>query len=108
MEKEFQKDVNALKGGIGCDLVTVTGTFNARKGAIYGVQSNAASSRLTGIVEIRSNLGTSADKVTLTGGSGRTYLNGKDINDGKWVIFDYPISSIVVGAGSFWVYYQEI
>jgi hypothetical protein len=108
MEKDYKRDVNALKGGIGCDIVTATGTFNARKGAIYGLQSNADSSRLTGITEVRTNLGVATDKVSLTGGSGRSYLNAKDINNGKWVIFDYPVSAIIVGAGSFYVYYQEI
>ena len=115
MEKEEFQSVQALKGGIGCDLVTGTGLFKARLGAIYGVQSNANSSRIGLIREIIKNAGAASDTRDLTGASGRSYIStnttatgGNSIDNGKWVIFDNPVSHIQPIAGSFWVFYQNI
>lgn len=107
MEKSEFLALQAIRGGIGCDLVSGTGNFKARLGAIYGIQSNDPSSRISQITEIISNLGTADDSIDLTGAH-RSYLGAVDINDGKWIIFDNPVSHIKPSAGSFWVYYQNI
>jgi hypothetical protein len=107
MERDEFLALQALRGGIGCDLVSGTANFKARLGTIYGVQSNADGSRLSQITEVVSNLGTAADSKDLTGAH-RSYLGAVDVNDGKWVLFDNPVSHIKPSAGSFWVYYQKL
>ena len=117
METTEFKTLQGLLGGIGCDLVTGTGTFSSRKGKIYSAVSNADGSQIDLITEVRSNIGTSPDKVTLTAASGRSYISGpdttaasggKDIDNNKFIIFDNPITEIRLSAGSFWVFYQNI
>jgi hypothetical protein len=115
-----QNEFNALQilqGGIGCDLVTGTGTFKARLGKIKGVTSNADGSQIDQITEIRSNLGTSVDIVEVTGASGLSYISkddttaasgAVDINNNKWILFDNPVTHIKLRAGSFWVFYQNL
>jgi hypothetical protein len=100
-----EKILNELKGGLGCDLVTGTGIFHARLGKIYCSVSNADASRIAQITEIRSNLGTSVDTVTLTGAH-HTYLGTVDFNDNKFIIFDNPVETIKLSAGSVWVFYK--
>lgn len=115
-QNEFQA-LQILQGGIGCDLVTGTGPFKARKGKIRGASSNEDGTQIEMIVEVRSNIGTSADKVTLTGASGLSYLSkadttaasgGVDIDNNKWIIFDNPVTDIQLRAGSLWVFYQNL
>jgi hypothetical protein len=104
MENQDSNNIDALKGGIGCDLVTGTGAFHARIGKIYCAVSNANASRILSIVEIRSNIGASVDKVTVTS---RSYLGAVDFNDNKFIIFDNPVETITLSAGSIWVFYQN-
>jgi hypothetical protein len=106
MDREEFAKLSGILGGVGCDLIDSTGTFNARLGKIYGVQSNADASRLSGDTEVIKNEGAS-DTKSYTGAH-RSYFNSKDINDGKWVIFDNPATSITITAGSFWVYYTNL
>lgn len=117
MESNEFRVLQGLLGGIGCDLVTGTGTFSARKGKIYAAISNADGSEIDLITEVRSNLGTSVDEVTLTAASGRSYISGPDttaasggksIDNNKYVIFDNPVTEIRLSAGSFWVFYQDV
>jgi hypothetical protein len=117
MEQNEFNALQILQGGIGCDLVTGTGSFKARKGKIRGVISNEDGSQIEMIREIRSNLGTSADIVDVTGASGLSYISktdttaasgGVDIDNSKWILFDNPVSHIQLRAGSFWVFYQNI
>jgi len=99
-----EKSLEALKGGIGCDLVSGTGAFHARKGKIYCAVSNANESRIASIIEVVANAGAAADKVTVTS---RSYLGAVDFNDNKFILFDNPVETITLSAGSVWVYYQH-
>jgi len=87
-----------LTGGIGCDLVTGTNAFAARKGYIAAVVVNEDS---TGITHVKEMLNGTATTVTV-----RSYLGTNTLKENKLIVFDFPVSEIKLAAGSVWVFYM--
>lgn len=69
------KEILKLSGGIGCDLVTGTSEFTARKGKIYLIVSNETDSRILSIKEQRSE-----ETVIEVKGSGRSCMSVKRVD----------------------------
>jgi len=69
------KEILKLAGGIGCDLVTGTSEFTARKGKIFSIIANEDDSRLLSIKEQRSD-----EVVIEVKGSGRSYMSVKRVD----------------------------
>lgn len=90
--------LHKIAGGIGCDLVTGTSEFTARKGKIYAIISNEDASE---IASMKYTCPERKVQITVTG------LSYQDvaINNNKQVFPDFPLDSITLGAGSFWVFY---
>lgn len=97
-EKRLLQKIQAITGGIGCDLVTGTSEFKARKGRIYCAISNQNFSRIASYKEDRTPGGTPTTVST------SSYI-AADFNDNKFIMFDYPLTHITLSAGSIWVYY---
>jgi hypothetical protein len=91
-------DIQKIAGGIGCDLVTGTGAFTARIGAIFAIVSNVDGTRIASVKELRSSS-------SIVAVSSRSYIGAVDINKNVVVIPDYPLTEITLSAGSAWVYY---
>lgn len=92
-------DLLKIAGGIGCDLVSGTSEFTARKGKIFAIIGNEDDSRILSIKERRSEtvletvVGTSrtylsvkrVDRITLTGTSGTaSVLNNGITRTATW------------------------
>jgi hypothetical protein len=69
----MNKQVN-IAGGIGCDLVTGTSEFTARKGKIYAIISNEDDSRILSLKELEKK-GDAEKTVT-----GRSYMSVKRVD----------------------------
>lgn len=95
--KESNKAFNKMIGSSGCDLVTGTDAFPARRGLIWAAISNADATRIASITEVDGGI----SKVITS----RTYLGAVDFDKGALITFDAPVSSITLSAGSLWVYY---
>lgn len=74
---DTDKDINKIAGGLGCDIVTGTAEFTARKGRIYAIISNEDDTRLINttedalVVTNRSYMSTKkVIRITLAGTSG--------------------------------------
>jgi hypothetical protein len=117
MENFEFKALEMLRGGIGCDIVSGTGPFNARLGKIAGVSVREDNSGIASIVEIikSEDLSTNVKSVSnnrISSGTGatgtRSYIGVDTLLAGEWIIFDNPVKQITPSAGSFIVYYQNI
>lgn len=92
------KDINKIAGGLGCDIVTGTSEFTARRGYIFKIVARAANSGITSMVENQNG-----SPVTVS--SGRSYLGTNTLLAGEVIIPDYPVTKFTPAAGSFIVYY---
>ena len=90
-------DLLKISGGIGCDIVTGTSAFTARKGRIFAIIPRADNSGITSIVEDRGG-----QLVTVTS---RSYLGTNTLYKGELITPDYPLTEFTPAAGSFDVYY---
>jgi hypothetical protein len=91
-------DLLKIAGGIGCDIVTGTSEFTARKGKIYALRARADNS---GITNVKEDQGL-ASPVTVTS---RSYLGTNTLLKDELIIPDYPLTAFTPAAGSFIVYY---
>ena len=115
MEPIELKAIEILRGGVGCDIVSGTGTFNARIGLIVGVSVRADNSGITSIVQVIKskdvNGAWSSKNEIISSGSGatgtRTYVGADTLLVGEWILFDNPVKTIKLSAGSVIVYYQN-
>lgn len=86
-------------GGIGCDLVTGTNEFTARKGYIRAI---VVATDLSGITNIKEML--NGTETTITS---RSYLGTNTLGIGTFIVPDFPVKKITLSAGSVYVYYGE-
>lgn len=98
--KESNRSLDKITASSGCDLVTGVAAFPARKGKIWAAISNIDATRIASITE---GIGGTETDVT-----SRSYIGAVDINLNTLIIFDAPVSSITLSAGSMWVYYMDI
>lgn len=98
--RDSNKSLDKVTASSGCDLVTGTNPFPARRGKIWAAISNADATRIASITERINNVETAV--------TSRSYIGAVDINLDTLVIFDAPVSSITLSAGSLWVYYRSI
>ena len=91
------EEITKLTGGIGCDIVTGTSAFPARKGKIFAIVAREDNSGITSIKEDMSGR-----IVTVTS---RSYLGTNTLYKGEMIVPDYPLTEITPAAGSFDVYY---
>jgi len=98
--KENNRALDKMTASSGCDLITGTDPVPARRGKIWAAISNADATRIGSITENINGVDTA---VTV-----RSYLGAVDINLNTLIIFDAPVSSITLTAGSLWVYYLDI
>jgi hypothetical protein len=117
MENFEFKAIELLRGGIGCDIVSGTGAFNARIGKISGISIRQDNSGIASIVEVIKSKDPvsgviSSNEHIITSGTGatgtRSYVGVNTLLAGEWIIFDNPVKRITPSAGSFIVYYQNI
>lgn len=98
--KESNRSLDKMTASSGCDLVTGTNPFRARKGKIWAAVSNIDATRISSITE---GIGGTEAAVT-----SRSYIGAVDLGKDTLIIFDAPVSSITLSAGSLWVYYFSI
>ena len=98
------KLLSRISGGIGCDLVTGTNEFTARKGRIYAIIPNENDSKITNMTEELPLNAPSTVKTTVVVTSG-TYI-GVNLKENRLIIPDYPLTKFTPAAGTFWVYYN--
>lgn len=98
--KETNRSLDKTTSSAGCDLVTGTDAFVARRGRIWAAVSNADGTRIASITEDVNGVDTEI--------TSRSYIGAVDINLSTLVIFDAPVSSITLSAGSLWVYYIDV
>jgi hypothetical protein len=98
--KESNKSLDKATASSGCDLVTGVNPFPARKGKIWAAISNIDATRIVSITE-----GVGGTETAITS---RSYIGAVDIDKNTLIIFDAPVSSITLSAGSLWVYYYNI
>lgn len=117
MENFEFKALEVLRGGIGCDIVSGTGPFNARIGKIIGVSVRSDNSGIASMVEVIKSKDqvtgaySSADHIISSGTAAtgtRSYVGTNTLLTGEWYLFDNPVKRITPSAGSFIVYYQNI
>lgn len=111
MEQGDSKALRALHGGVGCDLVSGTGAFNARLGYITSIYVREDSSGIASMVEVVKTQGATgvADKLISsgTGATGtRSYVGTNTLKAGELYKPDHPVKRITPSAGTFIVYYQ--
>ena len=94
-------DLQKIAGGIGCDVVTGTSAFQARKGKIYCIIPREANTGITSIKEAHSD----NKIVTVTS---RSYLGTNTLIQGEMIFPDYPATEITLAAGSVTVYYASL
>ena len=92
-------DINKIAGGLGCDIVTGTSEFTARRGRIYAIIPRADNSGITSLVEDQEGT-----DVTVT--TGRSYLGTNTLLTTDQIIPDFPVKKFTPAAGSFMVYYS--
>ena len=98
--KESNRSLDKMTASSGCDLVTGTNPFPARKGKIWAAVSNIDATRISSITE-----GIGGTETAITS---RSYIGAVNLNKDTLIIFDAPVSSITLSAGSLWVYYFNI
>lgn len=114
MDKDGFLPMQLLAGGVGCDIVSGTGPFNARIGKITGVFVRANNSGIASVVEVvpPGPDGIGAKNQIISSGTGatgtRSYIGTNTLLLGEWYVFDHPVKTITPSAGSFIVYYQHI
>ena len=116
MESYEFKAIELLRGGIGCDIVSGTGAFNARIGKIAGFSVREDNSGIASIVQVIKSkdvngVSSSKDEIISsgTGATGtRSYVGTNTLIAGEWYILDNPAKQITPSAGSLIVYYQNI
>jgi hypothetical protein len=115
MESHEFKAIELLRGGVGCDIVSGTGAFNARIGLIAGVSVREDNSGIASIVQVIKSKDvdgqwSSKDEIISsgTGATGtRSYVGINTLKAGEWIILDNPAKTITPAVGSLMVYYQN-
>ena len=98
MDKDI--DMNKIAGGLGCDIVTGTSEFTARRGRIYMIMPREDNSGITSIVEDQKG-------TEVTVATGRSYLGTNTLKATIDMITpDFPVKKLTPAAGSFIVYYS--
>jgi hypothetical protein len=102
MANELQK----MLGGDGCDIVTAAnGAFTARIGRIYAIVVREDSTTIESVTEdIEGTDNVVTSRGWVGGESSDAYVSLKQFD---FIVPDYPLSSIEVGAGSVIVYYLK-
>lgn len=95
-----------LLGGDGCDIVTANdGAFTARIGKIYAIIVREDSTTIESVTEDIEGVANVVTSKAWIGGESSDTLVSLKAND--FLVPDYPLSAIEVGAGSVIVYYQR-
>lgn len=95
-----------LLGGDGCDIVTAAnGAFTARIGRIYAIMVREDSTTIESVTEDREGTPAVVTSKAWVGGESSDTLVSLLASD--FLVPDYPLSAIEVGAGSVIVYYQK-
>lgn len=97
---ESKSLLKKIAGSAGCDYWADTDPHVARRGKIYAAISNDDATTITSITESINGVDTA---VTV-----RSYLGATTLAQNALIIFDAPVSSITLGAGSIWVYYMDV
>jgi hypothetical protein len=97
--KDSNKSFDKMIASSGCDLVTAaTSPFRARNGKIWAVVVAENATRISSITE-----GVGGTETAVTS---RSYIGAVDLGLNALIIFDAPVSSITLSAGSAWIYYS--
>jgi hypothetical protein len=85
----------------GCDYITGTDANLARKGKITSMIVNEDSTGITSFIENINGVETSV--------TSRSYITiGNNLKVNTLIVFDAPVTSITLAAGSAYVYYKDI
>lgn len=99
--KESNKSLDKITASAGCDLVTAaTSPFRARKGKIWAIVVAEDATRISSITEVISGTETTC--------TSRSYVGAVDLGANMLIIFDAPVTSITLSAGSAWAYYLDV
>ena len=97
--KDSNKSFDKMVASAGCDLVTAaTSPFLARRGKIWAAIVAEDATRISAIIE-----GVEGTETTV---SSRSYIGAIDLGLNTLIVFDAPVSSITLSAGSLFVYYS--
>jgi hypothetical protein len=90
-----------MSASYGCDYITGTSANLARKGKIASMIINEDSTGITSFIENINGVETSV--------TSRSYIAvGNNLKQGTLIVFDAPVTSVTLAAGSAWVYYKDI